>query len=128
MAAFVNPSSAAIICRDVPAKLCRVNRSTATSISRVRVSVVANAAVAIASSSIRRVCALRSYGRLLAIRKASPFTIDTMSEVESTDFFRDGKLINDPYLYLAALRSKCHVHRESHHDVVMVTGYDEALT
>ena len=51
-----------------------------------------------------------------------------MSEVESLDFFRDGQLVNDPYLYLAALCSKCPVHRESHHDVVMVTGYDEALT
>ena len=30
-----------------------------------------------------------------------------MSEVESLDFFRDGQLVNDPYLYLAALCSKC---------------------
>jgi hypothetical protein len=51
-----------------------------------------------------------------------------MSEIESMDFFRDGQLVNDPYPYLAALRSTCPVYREPHHDVVMVTGYDEALT
>ena len=50
-----------------------------------------------------------------------------MSEIESQDFFRDDELVNDPYSYLAALRSKCPVRREPHHDVVMVTGYDEAL-
>ena len=50
-----------------------------------------------------------------------------MSEIESQDFFRDDELVNDPYPYLAALRSKCPVRREPHHDVVMVTGYDEAL-
>jgi hypothetical protein len=49
-----------------------------------------------------------------------------MSEMESQDFFRDDELVNDPYKYLAALRSKCPVRREPHHDVVMVTGYDEA--
>src|SRR6476659_5323756 len=52
MAALVNPSSSAIICSDVPAKLCRVNKSIAASISRVRVSVVPSAAVVIASSLI----------------------------------------------------------------------------
>ena len=36
MAAFVKPVSSAIICSDVPAKLCLVNRSTATSIRRSR--------------------------------------------------------------------------------------------
>jgi cytochrome P450 len=43
------------------------------------------------------------------------------------DFFRDDELVSDPYPYLAALRNKCPVRREPHHDVVMVTGYDEAL-
>jgi len=51
-----------------------------------------------------------------------------MSDIESTDFFRDDDLVNDPYPYLAALRGKCPVQREPHHDVVMVTGYNEALT
>jgi len=43
------------------------------------------------------------------------------------DFFRDDELVSDPYPYLAALRNKCPVRREPHHDVVMVTCYDEAL-
>jgi cytochrome P450 family 150 subfamily A5 len=51
-----------------------------------------------------------------------------MSDIESKDFFRDDDLVGDPYRYLAALRGKCPVLREPHHDVVMVTGYDEALT
>jgi cytochrome P450 len=51
-----------------------------------------------------------------------------MSDIESKDFFRDDELVDSPYPYLAALRSKCPVHREPHHDVVMVTGYDEALS
>jgi len=76
MAALVNPSSSAIICSDVPAKLCRVNKSIAASISRIRVSVVRGAAVVIASSSTRPISALRSYGTLLSIRKAISFTID----------------------------------------------------
>jgi hypothetical protein len=51
MAALVKPSSSAIICSEVPAKLCRVNRSIATSISRALVSVVSTAAVTISNSS-----------------------------------------------------------------------------
>ncbi|BBY38044.1 cytochrome P450 [Mycobacterium mantenii] len=47
-------------------------------------------------------------------------------DFESVDFFRDEKLVSDPQPYYEYLRSKCPVHRESHHDVVMVTGYDEA--
>jgi hypothetical protein len=42
-----------------------------------------------------------------------------MSDIESKDFFRDDDLVNDPYPYLAALRGKCPVQREPHHDVVM---------
>jgi cytochrome P450 len=51
-----------------------------------------------------------------------------LSDIESKDFFRDDELVNDPYAYLAAMRNKCPVHSEPHHDVVMVTGYDEALS
>ncbi|HET6733599.1 cytochrome P450 [Mycobacterium sp.] len=51
-----------------------------------------------------------------------------MTDPDSTDFFRDDTLVADPYPYLEALRSKCPVHREPHHDVVMVSGYDEAVT
>lgn len=43
------------------------------------------------------------------------------------DFFRDDALVADPYPYFDALRRKCPVAREPHHDVVMVTGYDEAV-
>ncbi|MFG1924485.1 cytochrome P450 [Cryptosporangium sp. NPDC048952] len=42
------------------------------------------------------------------------------------DFFLGNELIDDPYPYYRALRSKCPVLREPHHDVMMVTGYDEA--
>ena len=39
MAALVNPSSSAIICNDVPAKVYRVHKSMAASMRRCRVSV-----------------------------------------------------------------------------------------
>jgi cytochrome P450 family 150 subfamily A5 len=51
-----------------------------------------------------------------------------MSDIDSKDFSRDGELVDDPYPYLAELRSKWPVRREPRHDVVMVTGYHEALT
>jgi cytochrome P450 len=43
------------------------------------------------------------------------------------DFFRDPSFVPDPYPYYEHLRAQCPVQREPHHDVVMVTGYDEAL-
>ena len=48
-------------------------------------------------------------------------------DYEAADFFRDEALVADPYPYFDALRGKCPVWREPHHDVVMVTGYDEAV-
>ncbi len=48
-------------------------------------------------------------------------------DVDAVDFFTDNTLLHDPYDYLAALREKCPVRREPHHDVVMITGYDEAV-
>jgi len=36
-------------------------------------------------------------------------------------------LVDDPYPYFEQLRQECPVRREPHHDVVMVTGYEEAL-
>jgi cytochrome P450 len=36
-------------------------------------------------------------------------------------------MLVDPYPYFEALRGECPVRRESHHDVVMVTGYDEVM-
>ena len=50
-----------------------------------------------------------------------------MSDYDRIDFFRGDELIVDPYPYFDFLREECPVKRESHHDVVMVTGYDEAV-
>lgn len=54
-----------------------------------------------------------------------------MSELETVeghaDFFRDQSFVPDPYPYFDELRQRCPVVREPHHDVVMVTGYEEAL-
>ncbi|WP_406444682.1 cytochrome P450 [Streptomyces sp. NBC_00631] len=50
-----------------------------------------------------------------------------MKDFEAIDFFRDEKVVADPYPYFDALRGQCPVRRENHHDVMMVTGYDEAL-
>ncbi|EID09944.1 cytochrome p450 [Mycobacterium xenopi RIVM700367] len=43
------------------------------------------------------------------------------------DFFRDERLVENPYPYFEALRQQCPVAREPHHDVMMVTGWDEAV-
>ncbi len=51
-----------------------------------------------------------------------------MSDSDSTDFFRGGSVLRDPYPYYEQLRDECPVHREPHQGVVMVTGYDEALS
>jgi cytochrome P450 len=51
-----------------------------------------------------------------------------MGEFDGIDFFRGGDLIADPYSYFAHLREQCPVQREPYHDVVMVTGYDEAVS
>jgi cytochrome P450 len=48
-------------------------------------------------------------------------------DIDGPDFFTDNALLAEPYEYLAALRAKCPVLREKHHDVVMVTGYEESL-
>ncbi len=50
-----------------------------------------------------------------------------MSDFDAIDFFRDPALVSDPYPYFEALRAQCPVTREPHHDVLMVTGYDEAV-
>jgi cytochrome P450 family 150 subfamily A5 len=47
---------------------------------------------------------------------------------DSIDYFRTDALTEDPYPYFAHLRDTCPVTKESHHDVYMVTGYDEAIT
>jgi cytochrome P450 len=50
-----------------------------------------------------------------------------VTDYDAIDFFRGRELIDDPYGYFDWLRSQCPVQRESHHDVMMVTGYDEAI-
>jgi cytochrome P450 len=47
-------------------------------------------------------------------------------ELAEMDFFRDERLVADPYPYYEALRHQCPVTREQHHRVTMVTGWDEA--
>ncbi|KUI43097.1 cytochrome [Mycobacterium sp. IS-1590] len=47
--------------------------------------------------------------------------------MDNVDFFTDNDLLHDPYDHLAALREECPLRREPHHDVVMVTGYDEGV-
>lgn len=49
------------------------------------------------------------------------------AEIDSVNFFANKEILDAPYDYLAALRSECPVRRETHHDVVMVTGHAEAL-
>ena len=43
------------------------------------------------------------------------------------DFFRTNEYVDDPYPYFAHLRTQCPVQRERHHEVMMVTGYEEAV-
>lgn len=50
------------------------------------------------------------------------------NDLANRDFFRDKHIADDPYPYLDAAREQCPVLREPHHDVVMVTGYDEAVS
>ncbi len=49
-----------------------------------------------------------------------------VNDFTEMDFFRDQRLVEDPYPYYEALRQRCPVTRESHHGVTMVTGWDEA--
>jgi cytochrome P450 len=49
-----------------------------------------------------------------------------MPDYDAFDFFRGTELIADPYPYFEYLRESCPAKRESHHQVVMVTGWEEA--
>src|SRR5262249_31097610 len=51
---------------------------------------------------------------------------NNMTDYDAIDFFRGNECIADPYSYFSWLRGQCPVQRESHHDVMMVTGYQEA--
>jgi cytochrome P450 family 150 subfamily A5 len=44
------------------------------------------------------------------------------------DWFRDPRLVADPYPYFNALRDKCPVEPEDHYGVTMVTGWEEAVS
>jgi len=50
-----------------------------------------------------------------------------MTDFDAIDFFGDKSVVADPYPYFDFLRDQCPVVREPHHDVVMVTGYEEAV-
>ena len=50
-----------------------------------------------------------------------------MTDFDATDFFIGDAYVADPYPYFEFLRSECPVRREPHHDVVMVTGLEEAV-
>ncbi len=50
-----------------------------------------------------------------------------MTDYDAIDFFHGDELVAEPYPYFEWLRAQCPVQRERHHDVVMVTGYEEAI-
>jgi cytochrome P450 family 150 subfamily A5 len=50
-----------------------------------------------------------------------------MTELDQLDFFRDQTLVADPYPYMEAMRAGCPVRREPHYNVMVVTGYEEAV-
>jgi cytochrome P450 family 150 subfamily A5 len=51
-----------------------------------------------------------------------------MTDFEGADYFKDPSIWPDPFAYFDDLRARCPVQREPHHGVVMVTGYDEAVS
>jgi cytochrome P450 family 150 subfamily A5 len=53
---------------------------------------------------------------------------DMDDDFDGADYFRGDELLGDPYPYYDFLREQCPVRREPHHDVMMVTGYDEAVS
>ena len=50
-----------------------------------------------------------------------------MTGLETTNFFRDRAVQDDPYPYFDALRAQSPVWQEPHYGVYMVTGHEEAL-
>jgi cytochrome P450 len=48
-------------------------------------------------------------------------------DLDAIDFFRDPAPVDNPYPYYDHLRAQCPVVREPHHEVMMVTGYEEAI-
>jgi len=52
----------------------------------------------------------------------------TTVDFEAVDYFRARDLWRDPYPDFDCLRSHGPVWREPHHGVVMVTGFEEAMS
>lgn len=50
---------------------------------------------------------------------------DSQVDFDSLDYFRGDAVVSDPYPYFDHLRSKCPVTRDSQHNVVMLTGWEE---
>ena len=50
-----------------------------------------------------------------------------MTDPDNRNFFTDPDLVANPFEYFDHLRSQCPVQREPHHNVMMVTGYREAI-
>lgn len=50
-----------------------------------------------------------------------------VNDITAMDFFRDDRLVDNPYPYFEAMRQQCPVTREQHHGVMMVTGWEEAV-
>jgi cytochrome P450 family 150 subfamily A5 len=53
---------------------------------------------------------------------------DLRHDFETNDFFTSNRFVDDPYSYFDFLRQQSPVFREPHRGIVMVTGYEEALT
>jgi len=51
-----------------------------------------------------------------------------VSDFDAVDFFTDESVVADPYPYFDHLRERCPVQREQQRGVMMVTGYDEAIS
>lgn len=49
------------------------------------------------------------------------------ADTDKINFFKNSEVVADPFPYFEALRRECPVQREPHHNVMMVTGYEEAL-
>src|SRR4051794_6929924 len=50
-----------------------------------------------------------------------------MKSTDDINFFTNSDVVANPFPYFEALRRECPVRREPHHNVMMVTGYEEAL-
>lgn len=50
-----------------------------------------------------------------------------MTDIETKNFFTDPDLVENPYPYYDAMRQGCPVRREPNMNVMMVTGYEEAI-